>query len=398
MEVIAHEEYVNQALNTTFPVPKFKKGFAKEVNGFEVFRNGSLENTGRSVYVSNIRIAQDIGVRKIESSGKKKILVVEENAFVFDWFSYPLKDYYHFLFDFLGAYELIKKHFPDTKLYILYSEKILDEMHTAIEENSLIREAIDIYKLSNKYLINLDSYDSVSFKKVYFYTTNMIGSFVDNFYENEVHYTTLAALKKYNLAIAFVLKKLFPQSKKQYRKIFLSRLNSNNRFRIKKQAFIKKYILNLSNESFSDEEQKFLRDHKVDLNIDADILMLNENILRPPSLEDELKIEKFFENNGYEIITFDNCSIAEQAYAMSEASLVVGLSGTAIGNAVFCNNKTKILVLNTTDAYKFPHMLQTRWFGKYAVEQPRLNFDLNRSFSGQEIIEAAKKQKEFFDV
>jgi hypothetical protein len=394
MHTIAHEKYASRSPNTDFPLPKFEKNFKSDVHGFKFFRQSDLEDTKKSVYVSHILAAKDLGVENPNVDSGSPNLIIGENAFVFDWLSNQITDYYHFLFEVIGSFQLIKKSFPNIKFYVVYSEKMLNLWDMKIADNRLIMETIDLYGADQVKLINMDKIKSVLFKRVLFCSTDAPSYFIDNFYNFKTYYVSIQALKKYHMAIAFCLKELFDLEKRPYRKIFLSRLSYNNKLRIKKDAFIKKYILNMPEDSFSKEELFYIKFNKINMEIDQDILMLNVNILRPPSLEDEIKIEQFFQSIGYEIAVLDNLTMSEQAKILSSATHVAGLSGTAMGNTVFCNKNTKVLVLNTTDAYNFPHAMQSFWNGNVSLEVPKLNFSLNRWFSGDEIISAVMKKKE----
>jgi hypothetical protein len=394
MQTIAHEKYAPRSPNLDFPLPKFGKNVKKDVHGFNFFRQSDLEDTGKSIYVSHILVAKDLGVENTNNNKNNTRLVIGENAFVYDWLTDQIIDYYHFLFDTLGPFELIKKSFPDTKFYVIYSEEKLKLWDMKISDNKFITEAIDLYGTDQVKLINIDKIKSILFKRVLFCSTDSLSSFVDSFYSSKDYHVSTSALKKYHQAIAFCLKTIFTLEKNPHKKIFLSRLTYNNKLRIKKDAFIKKYILNMPKESFSEQELFYIKFFKINLKIDQDILMLNVNILRPPSLEDEIKIENFFQSIGYEIVLLDNLTIAEQAKILSSATHVAGISGTAIANTVFCHKNTKVLVLNTTDAYQFPHAQQSFWSGNISIELPKLNFNLNRWFSGHDIISAAMSKKE----
>jgi capsular polysaccharide biosynthesis protein len=114
---------------------------------------------------------------------------------------------------------------------------------------------------------------------------------------------------------------------------------------------------------------------------------------RTMSLSNEKKLEKMFEEAGYEIIDPGKSlsTTYEQAELYNSASHIVTLPGAGLANCCFANPDVKVLILNNTNSYNFPHLEITRSLGIYCVESPKRIKNNNKIFGPTEIFESVKR-------
>ena len=85
MQIIAHQKYASRSPNTDFPLPKFEKNVKNNIRGFNFFRHSDIEDTGKTVYISHILAAQDLGVENPNKANDAAKLIIDENVFVLAW-------------------------------------------------------------------------------------------------------------------------------------------------------------------------------------------------------------------------------------------------------------------------------------------------------------------------
>jgi hypothetical protein len=96
-------------------------------------------------------------------------------------------------------------------------------------------------------------------------------------------------------------------------------------------------------------------------------------------VSNELKIEEYFENKGFEILCAENYTIPEQLKIVQESEYIVGIAGAGLINTMLCTNETKILVLDLGMNYPIEPILEAYTkFGIYSRIVP-IREDLEES-------------------
>jgi hypothetical protein len=73
--------------------------------------------------VKNFSIQRDISFF-VENRSIDTHVFIKEKAFVIDLVGYA---HFHFIYDKLGQYEFLKKHFPDLGLYVVSTARYIDD-------------------------------------------------------------------------------------------------------------------------------------------------------------------------------------------------------------------------------------------------------------------------------
>jgi Glycosyltransferase 61 len=71
------------------------------------------------------------------------------------------------------------------------------------------------------------------------------------------------------------------------------------------------------------------------------------------SLSDEEKLEKYFQDNGYQVISPGDFSVQEQIELFSSSSYIAGAGGSGMTNTLFCNPDAKIILISAGNRFNF---------------------------------------------
>jgi hypothetical protein len=290
--------------------------------------------------------------------------------------------YFHFIRDILGEIEIIKNNYPKAKIKIFQfcEDDDFDWFFSVLEK----RQIFKTYGISDEDIININSYSEIAIKKLLFIYNDQ-NYFARSIVEVDHPYDFDLASDQDTWSMEYKesIQKRFLKNPTIHgkRKIFISRSHDDKRLRADSETLYKAfhgYPLN------SEELELFGQ-------IPAS--KYAEYADRPPTLINEKKIEKFFEQAGYEIIdpgeSFE--TIQEQAELYNSASHIVSLPGAGLSNCCFANPNVKVLILNNTDSYIFPHLEIVKSLGIYCVESPTRVVLGSKMYSPEEIFESVKR-------
>jgi capsular polysaccharide biosynthesis protein len=200
---------------------------------------------------------------------------------------------------------------------------------------------------------------------------------VEYFFEKD------ASHSEWSLEYSNLLKKRFLKNKsiQRKRKLFISRALDDKRLRTLSEIVHKVF----NGYPLSKEEIKIFN------NIHP--RKYAEHADRTMSLDDEKKLEKSFEDAGYEIIDPGQAlnTTYEQAELYNSATHIVTLPGAGLANLCFADEDVKVLILNNTDSYFFPHLEIAQSLGIYCVESPKRITHSNRIYRTEEILKSVKR-------
>lgn len=239
--------------------------------------------------------------------------------------------YWHFLIDCIGRYLFIKEVVPDLKLFLC-------ETHSPPlgAPSSYVDEILNFLKIPHVFISNLE-YQVISFKNLYDFEEKTI---------NQPLSAQSCSPKILEIVRKEILKKCF--IKKSYNSIYVSR---------------KKVI----NDDYTNNKRK----------------INNEEIL-----------EEYFKSIGYEIIYLENMSFKDQISLFYNAKKIVGMTGTNIGNSLFCQSGTLVVeIVNAIDYYNYD-----RW--EFHKEIGNLNYKriiLKQTQDAYNVIEQLKELKDTID-
>jgi hypothetical protein len=289
--------------------------------------------------------------------------------------------YFHLIYNVLSEIEVIKLKFPNVKVKIL---KLCEKEHFDLFIKSFKNRGIlEAYGIQDADIIDLVKNDFIKIKSLFFIYTqyNPIASMVAT---HNFDYSADRKNKQVSWSSLFasqIANRFLTNNKtKNNRKIFLSGLNSNNDKRVRANLIYKKML----GYSLSSAEGKSLLGVRI-----SDYKELSE---RSMTERDELRLEKMFEEYGYEVIDPGHLgSISNQADLFASASHIVGLAGASFVNSVFCQKDTKILILNPSDSYAFPHKDIVSSFGLHADMCPRQKPWRDYTYSAEMIFNLVKR-------
>jgi hypothetical protein len=290
--------------------------------------------------------------------------------------------YFHFIRDILGEMEIIKNHYPQAKIKIFQ----FCEDHDFNWFLSVLkkRKILEAYEITDKDIVNINSYSEIIIKKLLFiysdqnYLANSIVEVYHPYdFDFESDQDTWSMEYKKSIQEKF-LKNPTMQGK---RKIFISRSHDDKRLRRNSETLYKAF------------HGHPLSSKDLELFNQIPASKYAEYADRPLTLINEKKIEKFFEQAGYEIIdpgeSFE--TLQEQAELYNSASHIVSLPGAGLSNCCFANPNVKVLILNNTDSYEFPHREIVRSLGIFCVESPTRVVHGHKIYSAEEIFDSVKK-------
>jgi hypothetical protein len=271
-----------------------------------------------------------------------------------------LDSHYHLLLDYVGQYFLLKQRFPKIKpVFITYQhgeKKKLIKDHGKLSRN--MYRVLDLAGFNCEEIIDLKEFSSITFKETCFI----------NVFQNQY----LAKVGNKGIASSDMsyasrpLKDLFSvkEKLKGSKKFFITRVPENSYLR-EIIGKTEKYIIK--------EKLEYLRS----------TTFYHESVkhCRRISLDDELFLETFFKNNGYEIINPSDYEFEEQVRIFSSATHIAGLAGAGFINAIFPNQKAKIFILNPNTGYNFDHGSIPKILGHDVYYIPELKKESEKSYT-----------------
>jgi hypothetical protein len=289
--------------------------------------------------------------------------------------------YFHLIYNVLSEIEIIKSMFPKVKIKIL---NLCDkEIFKFLIEKFKKTDTFKVYGIEDSDIINFEENDLIKIKSLFFIYTeyNPIASKIAS---HNFDYSGDRKGKK--LVWSYLVNKpvrdrfLLNDQVTNNRKIFLSGMKSNTVKRATANAVYKRVF----GYSLSLEETKKLDNMSPKHYQDFVDRLMTES--------EELKLEKMFKEAGYEIIDPENLiSICDQASLFASASHIVGLSGASFVNCIFCKKDTKVLILNSSDSYSFPHKEIVASFGLDANISPRQKPWRNYAYPAEMIFNLVKR-------
>ena len=304
-----------------------------------------------------------------ESYEKDKGKNLFGNFYILDLDSF--NSHFHFLNDQVGEYLAIKETIKDLKLLVV-AKKIATNKKNLNDHNKtskFIYDVLDKLEIFENKVINLNNYKSLS---------------IDNLFATEIHFNKylnrgmiFSANGNHPKTTVPALRKLFFNEKNitnfSNKKIFISRMNESNRIRQLRKRW----------DTLAQADQRTFKIFKSGLGNDLKIKILDRFI----SLSDEEELEKFFVKNGYEIINPGTYTFEEQIKIFFSATHVAGISGAAFINTIFCRPGTKVIILNTSNRYTFPHHRWPSEAGMKTLSVPEIIRKSNKDFSAKDIID-----------
>jgi hypothetical protein len=294
--------------------------------------------------------------------------------------------YFHLIYNVLSEIEIIKSMFPSIKIKILnLCEK---ETFAFLIEKFKKTDAFKVYGIEDSDIINFEENDFIKIKSLFFIYTeyNPIASKVAS---HNFDYSGDRTGKK--LVWSYLIDKpvrnrfLLNDQITNNRKIFLSGMKSNTVKRATANLIYKRVF----GYSLSSKETKFLDNMRVENYPDFVDRLMTES--------EELKLEKMFKEAGYEIIDpEDLISICDQAALFASASHIVGLAGASFINCIFCKKDTKVLILNSSDSYSFPHKEIVASFGLDVSISPVQKTWRNYTYPAKMIFNLVKRDFQSF--
>jgi hypothetical protein len=287
-----------------------------------------------------------------------------------------INSYFHFVNDQIGEYLSIKQTITDLKLLVV-AKKIATKKKSLKDHNKISKTFYDILsklEIFEDQVIDLNKYKS-------FHVENL---FLTQIYFNKYISRSMVSKDSGNHPKTTVgpLRNLLVSEKNLQntptRKLFISRMNESNKIR----QIRKKY------DELSSGDLRSFKMFKSSLGSDLKIKILDRFI----SLPEEKDLENFFAQNGYEIINPGDYSLQDQIEMFGSASHVAGISGAAFINTIFCNPGTKVIILNTSNRYNFPHYRWPVEAGMKTLCVPEIMGDGSKDFSVKEIIDDMDKR------
>jgi hypothetical protein len=236
----------------------------------------------------------------------KRITVIKEKAFIIDLIGYA---HFHFVYDKIAQYEFIKKYDPEVKLYIVTTNKYLNE------DNGILEDLKKIYLLPTSNIINIESGEKYIFKNLFFFWSTHNDLFQEVFLKE--YFDPWSNKKDYK----FYIKAIYPLLQDRFKDYIKPCTNKNTKI------FISRF----------DQHEKFGR---------------NKDDFRYISKDDEIKLENFFKDRGYQIYTAETLGFLEQVGLYSEAYRIAGIKASGLVNTIFCKKPSKVIAINLDDEYQ----------------------------------------------
>ena len=333
--------------------------------GFSVLQDLNTEisftqNSPVKVYRTN-----DINIYKIKDfsikflySNSNKHKTFSENVFILDLDM--LDSHYHLLLDYVGQYFLLKQRFPKLKpVFVTYQhgeKKKLIKDHGKLSRN--MYRVLDLAGFNCEEIIDLKEFSSITFKETCFINV------FQNQYLAKVGNKAIASSDMSYSARSLKTLFYFKEKPKNKKKFFITRMSENTALR-----------------KLIGETERYIAKEKIEYLRNTTFYRESHKYCRRISLEDEVFLETFFKNHGYEIINPFDYNFEEQIEIFASATHIAGLAGAGFINVIFPKDKAKIFILNSNTAYNFDHGSIPKILGHEVYYIPGLKKENERSYT-----------------
>jgi uncharacterized protein YihD (DUF1040 family) len=302
------------------------------------------------------------------------------------------------MIDIIGEAEAIRLAIPQLKIKVLnlFTKKNTIFANSAQHFVNILKEKglFEAFGLNQNDIIDLRNFDSIEISSCFFIgqyrNSGMYKIFVDSLEKDWEKDSSKILLKIVQKSMR--KKFLKEETRLPDKKIFISRMKHNDSARILSETIQGIFHGYPMNETKEHAEKNNLAKNLLS---QYNYLAWTDRVL---AKKDEEKIEKFFKENGYEIVDLSNYpSLFDQAKLFNSAKYVVGLAGAAFLNTMFCSEDASVLVLNTVDTYSFPHETYVKYFGiKNSFVTPRRKLWKEKPNSSNHIISEVKRNNPEF--
>lgn len=344
----------------------------------------------------------------IAGNQDKPAISISGNSYIIEW----KRPFFHLMHDIVGEFLLIKESVPDLKPVIIYTGK-MKSAHEAIKAfckvfsrtTDFIEQLLDLIgfnyedfiflapdgnlKIENLYTISLygDGIRTDIFQKI---DSETPGNLIDK--GNDASYA-------YRFAVTLAMKNFFAgkrQNKPVHRKIFVSVKHKRDIVDRSKMLYD---FLTSNGVTWSVDWRNAENTEKVDgLDLSAFYpAQFNSGVkdvhLRYISDEEEMAIESFFEEQGFEVLTFDGMSLKDQMDIMSESKIVVVWAGASQLQSLFVQEECTFVYIAPKMSYVFPHedILEVIKPDAKILFDKRKYENYEKTFDSDTIIKAVKK-------
>lgn len=279
----------------------------------------------------------------VNYDSKKDPVVVNGNVFIISLSNWQ---YFHIVQECLGQYEFLKKYIKDLKL--IFTVEREDDINKEVFLNDLsglFKSLVNIYNPSMDEIVIISD-QKIIFENVY-YLYNFFIPCLRNVVPSNgpIHNTSHEDFShQFDLSNCVIDKLKKYKNQTPNKKIFISRSKSD-------QIYIKwkeDYYRYKNNEMSKEEGDRFW-DYVMRVGEEAFTQNFQNRIH-----SDNIKIDNFFIDMGYELVYNEDLTLEEQVYIYSSATHIASIDGTGCYNAIFAHPDTKVFMITTNrDFYWF---------------------------------------------
>jgi hypothetical protein len=288
--------------------------------------------------------------------------------------------YFHLIYNILAEVEIIKSYFPNSKIKILQMSE--DGVFDFFLERLESKEVLKAYGISKEDIIDFSKFDFIKMRSIIFiysqynYLASQVASHNFDYSGDRKEKQSLWG----KMFIKQIRERfLVNDVKSSNKKIFLSGMESNKGKRSIAEILRKRVY----GYEISQEEYDKVCDIKP-----SDYASFVDRLM---TKEDELRLEEAFKKAGYLVVDPEEYeSIYDQASLFAAADVLVGLAGASFVNSCFSGPDTKILLLNSSDSYRFPHQDVISSFGLKSDITPKQKLWKDSVYSSKDIISSVK--------
>lgn len=244
-----------------------------------------------------------------------KINNLSEQVITYKGLYFPVKYYIHYgnLLDYyIGGYLQLKKIYPDLKIIFFKSD--IDKQTSLNPRNELV--VLDFVNYFNAEVIDIDS--------------------------NSYYFENILLTDAESPIIPRELFKDFSTTPEEHDPITIQwRINSTKEILLE----FNKYKSSKKNSKNMYISRSFINNHYIKRNDDWASYRVHDNNY-------DIFLDNLFKNNNYSIIEFFDKGFFDQIKIASEANIYIAIDGGSLINAMWCNEKTKIIQINLNKKYK----------------------------------------------
>lgn len=304
------------------------------------------------------------------NNNSSKTTRISGNSYIIEW----NRPFFHTMHDIVGEYLLIKEVIPDLKPVIIYTgvlkdpQAIFNAFYGAIlKKPDFIKDLLEMIEFDYRNFFFVDGKDNIVIDNLYSISLYGDGFKSELFYKINEKLGNNFILPKndasyaYRFAVTFAMKNFFKSFRTNtvpYRKIFVS--TKHKREMLDKAKMLYDF-LDSNGVKWSVDWRTPCNTEKVDgLDLSAFLpAQFNSGVkdanIRYISREEEDAMEKYFESQGFEIITIDGTSLKYQIGLMSEASVVAVWAGASELQSLFVQDDSTFIYVAPRMEYGFPH-------------------------------------------